>query len=544
MPDSNIYNRIVLKSPFVRLIAAATLFLPLRPSARAQISPEAHEKEGGGHVILVLPFDNRSGNPNLNWIGDSFPDTLNQRLSSAGFLTITRDDRLFALDHLGLPADFRPTRATTIRIAQTLDADYVIVGSYNLEGNRISVQAQILSVNRLRLSAPIQDSAELQRLFDVENAVAWKIARQIEPQFAVAQQTFLSASSGIDLSAFENYIRGTDAGTPGERTKRLETAVADAPAYAAAQLALGKELYADRDYDQAAAVLSKVPLNDRQALEANFYLGLARFNSAKYAAAEQAFAFVATRLPLPEVVNNQGVALDRQNKDGSAYFQKAVAADPNDPDYHYNLAITEYRRGDFAAANSDVDQTLKLHPSDTEAAELKALISAGRAATRPASGFVPTTRLRRSYSEASFRQATFQLDQVRALRLTTLPPTEQAIEYTQIGRDYLAQDLLPEAEQQFNAAVAADPQNAAAHEGLAEVREQSGNLDDARAEALASIKIAPSVNAHLVLARVDLARNDLAAAAGEVRQALALEPANAAALALRNTLEARGQSFQ
>ena len=538
----------MLKSQVFRLLAVATLLLPLLPSAKAQISPEAHEKEGGGHVILVLPFDNRSGNPNLNWIGDSFPDTLNQRLSSAGFLTITRDDRLFALDHLGLPAEFRPTRATTIRIAQTLDADYVIVGSYNLQGtdstSRISVQAQILAVNRLRLSAPIQDSAELQRLFDVENAVAWKIARQVEPHFAVAEQTFLSASNGVDLSAFENYIRGTDAGTPVERTKRLQTAVADAPTYAAAELALGKELYTDRDYDNAAATLEKVPHNERQSLEANFYLGLARFNSAKYAAAEQAFAFVATRLPLPEVVNNQGVALDRQNKDGSAYFQKAVAADPNDPDYHYNLAITEFRRGDFAGANRDIDQTLKLHPTDSEAAEFKALISAGRSATKPANGFEPTTRLRRTYSEASFRQATFQLDEVRAIRLTTLPPAQQAAEYTQIGRDDLVQDLLPEAEQQFNAAVSADPRNAAAHAGLAEVREQSGNLDDARTEAQASINIAPSVNAYLVLARVDLAKKDLAGANAAVQRALQLEPANAAALAVRHSLDARGPSPQ
>ena len=184
----------------------------------AQSTLSAHEKVGGGRVVLVLPFDNRSGNPALNWIGDSFPDTLNQRLSSSGFLALSHDDRLYALDHLGLPADFRPSRATTIRLAQTLDADYVIVGSFNIVGaeaqSRITVQAQILEVNKLRLSAPIADSAELSRLFDVENAVAWSIARKIEPKFNVAEQTFLSASAGIRLSAFENYIRGTTAPSP------------------------------------------------------------------------------------------------------------------------------------------------------------------------------------------------------------------------------------------------------------------------------------------------------------------------------------------
>ncbi len=117
-----------------------------------------------------------------------FPTTLNQRLTSVGFLTITRDDRQFALDHLGLPVDFRPSRATTIRIAQTLDADFVIVGSYTVNNGRIAVQAQILEVNKLRLSQPLEDSSELSRLFDVENAIAWKVARQIDPHLNVAQQ--------------------------------------------------------------------------------------------------------------------------------------------------------------------------------------------------------------------------------------------------------------------------------------------------------------------------------------------------------------------
>jgi tetratricopeptide (TPR) repeat protein len=501
--------------------------------------------------VLVLPFDNRSGQTNVAWIGSSFPDTLNQRLSSAGFLTITREDRQYALDHLGLPIDFKPSRATTIRIAQTLDANFVIVGSYTVNNSRIAVQAQVLDINDLRLSQPLADSSELTRLFDVENAIAWKVARQIDPHFNVAQQTFLTASGGVRLSAFENYIRGTDATSSQERIHRLQMAVQDTPDYPAALLALGKAQFAQRDYDQAAATLAKISPTDRRALEANFYIGLARFNSAKYAEAESAFAFVASRLPLPEVVNNQAVASGRQGRDAVALFQRASTADPNDADYHYNLAVALLRRGDFAAAQREADQALKLHPSDSEAVELKAAINAGKhiaptakaGAATATSDFAPLERIRRNYSEASFRQAAFQLDQMRAARMATLPSAERAAQYTQLGHDYLAQGLIPEAEQEFQAALAADASSATAHAGLAQVRERSGNPTDARAEAQASLNLHPNVAAYLVLARLDLQANQTAASASNVSKALQLEPKDTAAQGMRQALQARGQSL-
>jgi tetratricopeptide (TPR) repeat protein len=512
-----------------------------------------------GRVVLVLPFDNRSGQPNLDWIGDSFPDTLNQRLTSAGFLTLSSDDRQFALDHLGLPVDFKPTRATTIRIAQTLDANFVIVGSYTVSKGRINVQAQILNVDKLSLSQPLADSSDLPRLFDVENSIAWTIAKHLDPHFNVAQQTFLSAAGGVPLSAFENYIRGISAASPQEQIKRLQMAIALAPNYPAALLALGKVQFTQRDYDHAATTLAKVPHSDRRALEAGFYLGLARFNSGKYADAEAAFAFVASRLPLPEVVNNQGVAASRQDHNAVPLFQRASTADPNDPDYHYNLSVALLRQGDFAGAQREVDETLKLRPTDNEAVLLKARIHSGRSlkpspATAPKpdaaeaaapssddSDFDPLERIRRTYSEASFRQAAFQLDQMRAMRLASLPPAKQASEYTQSGNDYLAQGLIPEAEQEFQAAITADPSSATAHTGLAQVREHTGNIDDARNEAQASLRLHPSVAAYLVLAKIELQGKQMDASASDVSNALKLDPKDPAALAMRQALLARGQ---
>ncbi len=503
----------------------------------------------GGRVVLVLPFDNRSGQPNLDWIRESFPDTLSQRLGSSGFLTITREDRLFALDHLGLPANFKPSRATTIRIAQTLDADFVVVGNFTTQGTRIAVQAQVLRVNELRLSPPLADSSELSRLLDAENAVAWKAAREIDPHFPVAQQTFLAASANVKLTSFENYVRGTDAATPQEQVKRLQMAVTETPNYSAALLALGKALYAQREYDRAGTTLAKVPLTDRRALEAQFYLGLSRINTAKYAEAEAAFAFVATRLPLPEVVNNQGVASSRQGHDAGALFQRAVTADPNDADFHYNLALALIRRGDSAGGQREAAAAQKLRPADTEIQELRNRLASGQmtlastaSATPGDASFAPLERIRRTYSEASFRQAAFQLNQVRELRLAQMPAAERAQEYTRQGRAYLDQGLLPGAEEEFQAAVAADPSSFNGRVGLAQVKEQSGDAASARAEAETSLKLHPNVGAYLVLARLELAANQIAAAASHVSNALQLEPKNSAALGLKQALQTRGQS--
>lgn len=532
-------------APFLALVA----IFACRSTAVAQ-TPD----EPGGRVVLVLPFDNHSGNASLNWIGDSFPDTLNKRLTSAGFLTISHDDRVFAYEHLGLPADFRPTRATTIRIAEQLDANYVIIGSYNVQPgsgggtatSRIMIQAKVLSIDALRLSGPVEDSAELMRLFDAENAIAWKVARSLDPKFSGSEQTFLAAPGGVPLPAFEDYIRGINAGTDAEKLTRLQNAVSLVPTYAAALLELGKEQYAQRDFDGAAATLTKVPKTDRLALEANFYLGLADFNSANYAGAQAAYAFVATRLPLPEVMNNEAVAVSRQGKDSVELFRKASEADPSDEDYHFNLAIALFRRGDTAVAEREVETALKLKPADNEAVELQAQLKRVTPGTHlnedADNGFSPLERIRRNYSETGFRQAAFQLDQMRAMRLAMLPPDQRAAEYTQQGREYLSEGLLPEAETQFQDALEESPNSADAHAGMAQLREATGDPAKARDEAKTSLIMKPNTAALLVLARLDLAAKQLGTCAQDIAQALQLDPKNAEAIALKLVLQERGQT--
>ncbi len=518
--------------------------------ARAAVSPAAIPGPIPGRLLLVLPFDNLSDQPNLDWIGEAVPLVLNRRLASAGFLPISRDDRLYALDHLGLPTTFHPSRASTIRLAQTLDADYIVVGSFSLSGSRLRAKAQVLKVDALHMSPPVEEEADMTRLLDVLNSLAWGLARQIDPTFAVARNTFVAAGAGARMDAFENYTRGLVESDPREQIRHLKEAARLDPAFSPALLALGKAYFANQQFDLAATTLGRLPRNDPNALEADFDRGLAYFYVGSYAKAEDAFAFVSKQLPLPEVVNNQGVAASRRGLDATSFFQQAVAADTNDADYQFNLALALSRKKDTAGALRAVAQTLKLRPQDTEAEAFQATLRpppAGRVNTGfdPAAGAVdspPLERIKRAFNEASFHQAAAEMEAMEGARLATLPPQKHAAALNAAGMRFFNQGLILEAEREFQAALGVDSGNAEAQAGLALVREQDGDIKEARLQAEGSLKAKPNVAAYLVLARLDLQANNRASATTHVTNALNLEPQNSAARLLRQQIEGKGSA--
>ena len=100
--------------------------------------------------------------------------------------------------------------------------------------------------------------------------------------------------------------------------------------------------------------------------------------------------------------------------------------------------------------------------------------------------------------------------------------------------------MVEQAENEFRDAVSVDPGSAAAHAGLATAAGEEGRLPKALATEAADVgQLQPNVEALLVLARLDLKQNQVAAASSNVDRALALEPANSASLALKRDIAAR-----
>ncbi|MGC2250822.1 MAG: hypothetical protein WA626_09110, partial [Acidobacteriaceae bacterium] len=70
-------NRLRMSRVLILCVSLALAALPVWAQ-----SESASETDWNGHLIWVLPFENNSAQPGLDWIGASFPDILNARLSS------------------------------------------------------------------------------------------------------------------------------------------------------------------------------------------------------------------------------------------------------------------------------------------------------------------------------------------------------------------------------------------------------------------------------------------------------------------------------
>ena len=515
------------------------------PTDGAGAAGPANSSPGQERVLLVLPFDNRTNQPSLEWIREAAAEILSTRFASAGFQPTSRADRLYALDHLGLPQGFQPSRASSLKLAQTLDADSIVVGSYSTEGNQIVAEAQLVNVPQLKMLPAVSARGEMRDMIAVFGSLAWKLTKQLDPSFSVAEETFAAAGKGVRLDAFEQYIRGITETDQAERLRHLQQAVKLSPDFSPAWMALGREDYNGQQYQEAADAFAKVDRSGPDGLEAGFYRGLSLMFSGDYPHAEQSFAEVARVLPLAEVVNNEAVAISRQGHDGTSLYVQAAAADPNTADYHFNLAVSLKQHGNAQGALNELAQCLKLRPNDNEAQSLQdawkrptgAAAAAGSA--DGSTGSDPLERIVRTFDAAAFKQAAAMLDEMNQERLAALSPHERAQKLCTQAKGFLSRGLLPEAERLYQSAVSADDKSAQAHAGLAAVRERSGDADSARKEAQTSLELGPSADAYMVLAQLDLAAGSLSQANAEAGDALRLEPANSAAQELMRQIEAK-----
>ena len=363
-------------------------------------------------TVLALPFFNHASTANLDWIGESIAETLRDAMAPEGVLVLDREDRLEAYRRLSLRPGAELTHASILKIGDSLDASLVIYGTYDLPAKgTLRIAARILDLKQMRQSTEFGETGALEDLATMEFRLGWQVLRQLHWKSAPSQEEFLKARPAVRLDAVESYVRGLLAASPEQRHLFFTRAARLDEHYSQPCFQLGKIYWEKKEYKIAAGWLERVIRPDPHYLEAQFFLGLCRYNMANFTGAEQCFQTVAEQVPLNEVYNDLGAAQARRNATEAALasFRKAMEGDSADPDYHFNLGYTLWRAKQFDAAVESLRAVGERDASDTEATVLlgRALKQEGPRPGDPRSE--ARERLKTNYEEAAYRQLQAEL---------------------------------------------------------------------------------------------------------------------------------------
>ena len=554
---------------FVSLTAAAVS--PARQSATPAPAPAA--AANSQKIYVVLPFENAGAPAKLDWLGEGLEELTIERLTAAGEQVYSHAGRAAELERYGLPSGTTFSRATMLRVAEDLDADYVIYGKYAAKGPTLTVEMRVLKMDPLALRPPIQESGPLESLMELHTRLLWRTLSSGNGHYALSLADFTKRQRPLRMDAFEQYARGLQSSDPEARLAQLHEAARLEQEWLDPIFALGEAYFSKKDYNAALAWFFKIPKTYDRYAEALFFSGVCRLQLNQADLAEQAFHTLQETLKnptangadLPEVLNDLAIAQSRQGKQAAAQasLRRAAELAPGEDDYSFNLGLLALESDDAGTAADYFRQAAEREPDSAEdrALLILSLGKAGRSAeadqereaAKEAFGpnGLPVIQLnnpsdKKNETLARLTRIKTELDVSELRAEPTGPPVDAAsaavandTPATRVrwGRQELAAGHLDAAEKEFRAVLSAEPANAPAHRGLGEIARRRGKLEDAVKELQASLATRDSPEVRTMLAKIYLDQKKPELARAEAAKALKLAPNYAEAKQLLEHLQ-------
>jgi tetratricopeptide (TPR) repeat protein len=386
--------------------------------------------QGGGDVVMVLPFENTSNRLEYNWVGESFADSLAELLNKPGLVVVSSDERQLAYQRLRLPETIIPSRATAIKLAREAKASMIVIGTYSVMTPEVAsksnddkddkaekpeayvqLTARVIKVNEGRTLGELFDGSWATRQFDfggplttlqnIQGRLAFQILYQRDKALPFSQLQLIDEATKVPQRAFEAYVKGVQ--LPERDSKRsnyLKNALhyygeANGGAvYPQAAFELGRFYMLEGKWKDATEYFTKLQKKDPHYAEAAFYAGLGYAKMGEFGHALAALVPLATDVPLIGIYNNAGaVALEasrEEKKDEErarllnqaiAFLARAADSSPDDPMVHFNYGYALFLTGKYAEAAEQLKPVITANPRDGQAYFLyaKSLEKVGKA---------------------------------------------------------------------------------------------------------------------------------------------------------------------
>ena len=316
--------------------------------------------------VLVIPPEGPGGAP-AGWIGAAVAETLPRALQRAGIPAIPGSDRRRAQEALGV-SSAGTTRATGIRVAESLGSSRLVVGSWAQRGAELTLSLRLLDVRRGSLSAPLVAKGPLTGLGRAVHALAWDVVLAGPRPATGTREALLRGADAVPfeaLRALGEGLAGTDAAA---RLAGLRRAVAVHPEYDEAWLALGRLLADAGRFGEAREAVAHVAAGSPLVRDARFLEGVALLGLGRHREADVLYAELAAQEPTAAALGNRAVARLREGPDHGApeLLRQAVEAAPASVDLPFNLGWALFVEAEPAAAAFWLKGAVHRDPGDAE----------------------------------------------------------------------------------------------------------------------------------------------------------------------------------
>ncbi len=522
------------------------LWLALTLSVPATVGAQGVPRD-----TLVMPFEYDRAEPRLYWLAEGSAVLLTALLEALGRSAVPREERMRAFERLQLPSAAALSYATVIKVGQLVRATEVIIGSYDLMGDRVTVRARLIRLDTGRLLPESVESGPLTDLITVYARTA-RALRGAPGQGPVDAGPLMSSPA-----ALEAYSKGLIAETPATQQSYLEQALKLAPDDRV-RLALADVLSERGQYERAYEAAMAVPEGGRWSRPARYAAALSLLALKRYDEAFGLLKALDADSRSAVVLNAMGIVQLRRGAQSSSgratyYFSQATEADPTEADYFFNLGYAYRLDRDPQAAIYWLREAVRRDPADRDAHEVLGRVLQQTGATAEAARERELARRLSDPPEApspdgsdavpsGLERMRDRLEQRGALVDAAIASSGQrdhaelAAFHLDTGRRAFAREADREAEQELRRALYLSPYLADAHLLLGRIYLRGGRTSDA----IDALKIAlwseATAAAHLVLAEAYAQSQNLDAARAEVDRALALEPTSVEARKLRDRL--------
>jgi TolB-like protein/DNA-binding winged helix-turn-helix (wHTH) protein/lipopolysaccharide biosynthesis regulator YciM len=152
-------------------------------------------------MIVVLPFQNLTGDPAQEFVSDGLTEEMITRLGELNYQQLGVIARTSAMTYKG-------TAKPVDQIARELGVNYIMEGSIRSWGQKVRISAQLISASdqtHLWSQNYERNSGDILAL---QSDVAQAIAKEIKVKLVPQARTHLSSTAPVKPEAYEAYLKG------------------------------------------------------------------------------------------------------------------------------------------------------------------------------------------------------------------------------------------------------------------------------------------------------------------------------------------------